>query len=75
MLEEDDKRIERERDIVRAVAPVNYTRLENEISAAKAESSRRIQSAQDHHARERAGYYRGYCGNLLPDGSIPPFPN
>jgi len=74
MLEEDERRLQRERDIARATAPANYSHLENEISAAKAESAKRLQIAQNHHARSKAGYYRGYCGNLLPDGSIPPFP-
>jgi len=74
MLEEDEKRLERERDIASAVAPANYTQLENEITAMKAEASRKQQIASNHYQHERAGYYRGYVGDRLPGGSIPPFP-
>jgi len=73
VLEEDERRLQRERDIARATAPANYSQLESEIAAAKSEALRRYEISLNHYQREKAGYYRSYTGNRCPDGSIPPF--
>lgn len=73
MIEDDERRVQRERDIARSVAPADYSRLERDIRANKAEAVRRARISHEQYEQERAGYYASATVQRNPDGSIQSF--
>ena len=58
MLESDQRRLQRETDIAKAVRGPDYTIYDEGVRAARAYASEREAISRDHYNRERAGYYQ-----------------
>lgn len=74
MLEADQRRLQREADIAKAVGGPDYTLHNESVRAAKAYAAKREAISRDAYNRARAGYYHAVReGRIAPING--PFPH
>lgn len=75
MLPEDERRLQRERDIASATAGPSSSLYNEDTRSSKAYGSKREAISNDHYQSERAGYYLAVREGRIPPvmGHVPPF--